>query len=227
MRVAILGAGNMGGALLGGILKAGVVARDEVVATVRTEERARALRELHGCQVTAGGNPEAAKGAHVVVLAAKPNVVPRLAAEIAGVLGPGQIVLTLAAALPLHVVEHQLGAPRPVFRAMPNIPVLVEEGAIAIAPNGEARLEDRELVESLFRPVGTVCWVEEEMMDVVTALSGSGPAYVYMVIEALIAGGVKMGLPRDVAARLAEQTVLGAAKHVRQTGQHPPFSGTL
>jgi pyrroline-5-carboxylate reductase len=104
---------------------------------------------------------------------------------------------------------------------MPNIPVGVEEGAIGLTHNGRATPADRELVERIFRAVGVVCFVEEELMDAVTALSGSGPAYVYMVIEALIAGGVKMGLSRETSTKLAEQTVLGAAKLVRETMLHP------
>jgi pyrroline-5-carboxylate reductase len=108
-----------------------------------------------------------------------------------------------------------------VFRAMPNIPVMVEEGATGIAYNAVATAADKDVVEQIFRSVGIVCFVEEDLMDAVTALSGSGPAYVYMVIEALTAGGVKMGLSREVSAKLAEQTVLGAAKLVRETGLHP------
>src|SRR5204863_1810891 len=109
----------------------------------------------------------------------------------------------------------------PIFRAMPNIPVVVEEGATAVAANSVVTAAQRETIESIFRSVGCVVWVEEEMMHAVTALSGSGPAYIYMVIEAMIAGGLKMGLSREVSTRLAEQTVLGAAKLVRETGLHP------
>ena len=104
---------------------------------------------------------------------------------------------------------------------MPNIPVVVEEGATGLTANKHATAAQRDLVERLFRAVGAACWVEEEMMDAVTALSGSGPAYVYMVIEAMIAGGLKMGLSREISTRLAEQTVLGAAKLVRESGLHP------
>ena len=221
IKVAILGAGNMGGALLGGILKAGVVTKHQVVATVRSEDKASSLRERYGCMVLAGGNCAAARDANVIFIATKPHIVPTLVDEISDGLRRDQILVSLAAALPLAVIEKRLHQPMPMFRAMPNIPVVVEEGAIAICANEHARPEHHLLVDRLFRAVGVVCKVEEDMMDAVTALSGSGPAYVYMVIEAFIAGGLKMGLSREISTRLAEQTVLGAAKHVRQSMLHP------
>jgi pyrroline-5-carboxylate reductase len=211
----------MGGALLGGMLKTGVVTRENVLATVRSEERANTLRDQFGCLVLTGGNRAAAEQASVIVLSTKPHIVPKVLDEIRDVLHPGQVLVSLAAALPIAVIEKKLPAPMPVFRAMPNIPVLVEEGATAYCFNKEAKPEHQVIVDRMFRAVGIVCTVEEEMMDAVTALSGSGPAYVYMVIEAFIAGGVKMGLSREVSTRLAEQTVLGAAKHVRQSMLHP------
>jgi len=221
MKLAILGAGNMGASMLGGMFRSGLVDRKDVVATVRSQERAVALRKKLGIKVTAGGNRAAAAQADIVVLAVKPGTVPKVVEEIASALRPGQILLSLAAALPITVIAKRLTAPMAVFRAMPNIPVVVEEGAIALCANGEATKAQWETVTNLFRAVGVVCKVDEDMMDAVTALSGSGPAYVYLMIEAMIAGGVKMGLSREIATRLAEQTVLGAAKHVRESGLHP------
>lgn len=221
MTVAVLGAGNMGASLLGGMLRNGLLKHAEVVATVRSAERAVAMRKKLGVKVTAGGNRAAAAQADVVVIAVKPGTVPKVVEEIATALHPGQILLSLAAALPITVIEQRLHAPMAVFRAMPNIPVVVEEGAIALCANALATKAQWETVEALFRAVGVVCRVDEDMMDAVTALSGSGPAYVYLMIEAMIAGGVKMGLSRLIATRLAEQTVLGAAKHVRESGLHP------
>lgn len=221
LKLAVLGAGNMGSALLGGILKARVFAPKNVTATVRSAERAAKLRKLHGIKVTAGNNRAAAEQADVIVLAVKPGTVPKVVDEISPGLGPKQVLLSLAAAVPMAIIEKRLPGPLPVFRAMPNIPVVVEEGAIAICANNQATPQQWAIIEKMFRSVGVVCQVEEELMDAVTALSGSGPAYVYMVIEALTAGGVKMGLSRDIALKLAEQTVLGAAKHVRQSGLHP------
>jgi pyrroline-5-carboxylate reductase len=151
----------------------------------------------------------------------KPGTVPAVLEEVRDVLRADQILLSLAASLPIALIERLAGQRMPVFRAMPNIPVVVEEGATAVAFNPMATQADRDLVAGIFRAVGVVCFVDEENMDAVTALSGSGPAYIYMVIEALIAGGLKMGLSREISTKLAEQTVLGAAKLVRETGLHP------
>ena len=220
-RIAVLGAGNMGAALIGGILKVGVADTGHLLATVRTPERAEELAAKFGIPVTAERNREAAASADLIVLSVKPSTLPKVLAEIRDVLHEGQIVISLAAALPISLIEKLIEKRMPIFRAMPNIPVVVEEGATAVAANSVCTLEQRTLVESIFRAVGVVVFVEEVLMHAVTALSGSGPAYVYMVIEALIAGGLKMGLSREVSTRLAEQTVLGAAKLVRETGLHP------
>ena len=220
-RIAVIGAGNMGAALIGGILKVGVSDRDHLVATVRTAERAAELAARYEIPVTAGGNAEAAAGADIIVLAVKPGTLPKVLEEIRGTLRPSQILLSLAAAVPISLIEKLAACDLPVFRAMPNIPVVVEEGATAVAANAHCTPEQRATIEDIFRAVGVVVFVEEDMMHAVTALSGSGPAYVYMVIEALIAGGLKMGLSREVSTRLAEQTVLGAAKLVRETMLHP------
>jgi pyrroline-5-carboxylate reductase len=220
-RIAVIGAGNIGSALIAGILKSGVATRDTVTATVRTEERAQELRSRFGVRVIAGNNLGAVEEADVVVLAVKPSIMPRIVHEIRWGIRPGQIVLSLAAAFPIHLIEQILGREAAVLRAMPNIPMIVEEGAIAIAHNAHVLPAQRELIARIFSSVGVVCFVEEDQMHAVTALSGSGPAYIYMVIEGMIAGGLKMGLPHATATRLAEQTVLGAAKLVRETGLHP------
>jgi len=220
-RIAVIGAGNMGGALIGGILKGGVTDREHLIATVRTPERAEELTSKYGIRVTAGGNSQAAAGADIIVLAVKPGTLPKVLEEIRETLRPSQILLSLAAAVPISLIEKLTGCTLPVFRAMPNIPVVVEEGATAVAANPHCTAEQRAAIEEIFRAVGVVAFVEEELMHAVTALSGSGPAYVYMVIEAMIAGGLKMGLSREISTRLAEQTVLGAAKLVRETMLHP------
>jgi pyrroline-5-carboxylate reductase len=155
------------------------------------------------------------------VLAIKPSTLPRVLQEIRDVLRPDQILLSLAAAVPISLIQKLTGLPLATFRAMPNIPVIVEEGATAVAAGPQTTPEQRQFIDCIFRAVGVAVWVEEELMHAVTALSGSGPAYVYMVIEALIAGGLKMGLSREISTKLAEQTVLGAAKLVRETMLHP------
>ena len=220
-RIAILGAGNMGAAMIGGILKAQVAEPGEIIATTRSPERAAEVAARFGVRATAGGNRDAAAQSDLILLSVKPGVLARVLEEIRDVLHEGQILVSLAAVAPIRLIERLIARRMPVFRAMPNIPVVIEEGATAIASNSFATEEHRALVERIFRAVGVVCCVEEEAMDAVTALSGSGPAYVYMVIEALIAGGLKMGLSHEVATRLAEQTVLGAARLVKETGVHP------
>ncbi len=220
-RIAVLGAGNIGSALIGGILKAGVAEPDRICATVASPEHARQISERFSIAVTAGGNREAAAKAEVVILAVKPHTLPHVLQEIRDSLRQGQVLVSLAAAVPIAVIENLMERRLPVYRAMPNIPVVVREGATALASNGEGSPEQQAFVESIFRAVGVVCWVEEDLLHAVTALSGSGPAYIYMVIEALIEGGLKMGLSREVATRLTEQTVLGAAKLVKETGLHP------
>ena len=220
-RIAVIGAGNIGSALIGGVLNSGVATRDTVTATVRSEEGAVKLRERFGVRVLVGNNLEAVEGAEVVALAVKPSLMPRVVHEIRWGMRTDHVVVSLAAAFPIHLIEQILGRETAVFRAMPNIPMIVGEGAIAIAHNTHVQPSQRELVSRIFASVGVVCFVEEDHMHAVTALSGSGPAYIYMVIEAMIAGGLKMGLPHAVATRLAEQTVLGAAKLVRETGLHP------
>jgi pyrroline-5-carboxylate reductase len=221
MKIAILGAGNMGAALLGGILKGGVAAAGDLWATVRSDERAAELAAKYPVKVTAGQNAAAARCADLLVLAVKPRTLPEVLQEIREELRADQILLSLAAAVPISLIQSLSGRPLATFRAMPNIPVIVEEGATAIASGPQTTTEQRHAVECIFRAVGVAVWVEEELMHAVTALSGSGPAYVYMVIEALIAGGLKMGLSREISTRLAEQTVLGAAKLVRETMLHP------
>jgi pyrroline-5-carboxylate reductase len=220
-KIVVIGAGNIGGALIGGMLAGGVADREHLVAAESSPARAAEVRDKYGIEVKTGGNSEAVAAADVVILAVKPTTVPHVLEEIRGALRAEQILISVAAAFPIALIEQLIGKRMPVFRAMPNIPVVVDEGATGLAANGAVTPEQRKFVESVFRSSGVVCNVEEEMMHAVTALSGSGPAYIYMIIEALIAGGLKMGLSHEVSTRLAEQTVLGAAKLVRETMLHP------
>ena len=220
-RITVIGAGNIGAAMIGGILKSGVADREHVIATEASPERAEEIAARFSISVRVRANREAASWAEVIILAVKPMTVPEVLQEIREELRPEQILISLAAAVPIGLIEKLVQKRMPIFRAMPNIPVVVDEGATAVATNGAVTPEQRRLVDQIFRAVGYVVFVEEDMMHAVTALSGSGPAYIYMVIEALIDGGLKMGLSREVATRLTEQTVLGAAKLVRETGLHP------
>ena len=221
LKSAVIGAGNIGGAMLGGILKSRLAEPKDVVATDDREERRRELAEPWKIRLLPPGNAEAAQGRDVVILAVKPYTVPAVLNEIRDVLRKNQIVISVAAGVPLSFIESVVGKHISLFRAMPNIPVVVEEGATAVAGNAATTPEQRQVVEKIFGALGAVVFVEESQLDAVTTLSGSGPAYVYMVIEALVDGGKKMGLSQEVATRLTEQTVLGAAKLVRETKLHP------
>jgi pyrroline-5-carboxylate reductase len=221
LKIAVIGAGNIGGALIGGILKSHLAEPADVVATDAREERRRELEEQWKIRMLPTDNRKAAAGRDIVILAVKPQIVPGVLHEIRDVLRENQIVITVAAGVPLSLYESILAKRIPLFRAMPNIPVVVEEGATAVAGNSATTPEQRKVVEKIFGALGCVVFVEESQLDAVTALSGSGPAYIYMIIEALIDGGKKMGLSHDVATRLTEQTVLGAAKLVRETKLHP------
>ena len=221
LKIAVIGAGNIGGAMLGGILKTHLAEPADVVITDASEEIRRKAEQQYKIRALGTDNRKAAAGRDVVILAVKPNIVPAVLSEIRDVLRENQIVITVAAGVPLALYESVLGTRIPLFRAMPNIPVVVEEGATAVAGNQATTPEQRKVVEKIFGALGCVVFVEESQLDAVTGLSGSGPAYVYMVIEALIDGGKKMGLSQEVATRLTEQTVLGAAKLVRDTKLHP------
>ena len=220
-RIVVVGAGNIGGALIGGMLKGGITDPEHLSATESSRPRAEEIAQKYSITVATGGNCEAVGRSDIIILAVKPTTLPHVLKEIRDVLREDQILISVAAAFPIARIEKIIGKRMPVFRAMPNIPVMVDEGATGLASNAVGTAEQRKFVESIFRSVGVVCNVEEDMMHAVTALSGSGPAYIYMVIEALIAGGLKMGLSHEVSTRLAEQTVLGAAKLVRETMLHP------
>jgi pyrroline-5-carboxylate reductase len=221
LKIAVIGVGNIGGALLGGILKTHLADPKDVVVTDASEELRRKTLEKWNVHTFETDNRRAAAGRDIVILAVKPNIVPTVLREIRGVLRKNQVVISVAAGVPIALYEAVLGSRTPLFRAMPNIPVVVEEGATAVAGNAATTPEQRKIVEKIFGALGAVVFVEESQLDAVTGLSGSGPAYIYMVIEALIDGGKKMGLSQEVATRLTEQTVLGAAKLVRDSKLHP------
>jgi pyrroline-5-carboxylate reductase len=221
LKIAVIGAGNIGGAMIGGILKSRLAEPKDVVVTDANPDRRREAEAKWKVRVMDADNRRAVSGRDVVIIAVKPPTLPAVLREIRGSLRKNQIVISVAAGVPLSFIESILARPVSLFRAMPNIPVIVEEGATAVAGNRDTRPEQRQVVEKIFGALGCVVFVDESLLDAVTALSGSGPAYVYMVIEALIDGGKKMGLSHDVATRLTEQTVLGAAKLVRDTKLHP------
>lgn len=218
-RLAIIGAGAMGQALARGLIAAGVYAPTEIAVADIDKERLAAFAEETGVQ--ASGNVESASRSGVVIIAVKPPAVPAVIEEIAGYIGPGQMVISIAAGVTVQQVGAKLKSGVPVIRAMPNTPCLVGAGAVALCRGKYADDTHVERTETIFGAVGKVIEVPEKLMDAVTGLSGSGPAYIYTAIEALSDAGVLAGLPRNQAGMLAAQTVFGAAKMVIETGKHP------
>jgi pyrroline-5-carboxylate reductase len=216
--VAILGAGVMGETLLSGLVRSGRSAGDLVV-TARRAERADELVERYG--VRAMSNVEAAETADTLVLVVKPQDMAGLVEEISDHVAPGNLVVSLAAGITTAYLESRLPAGVAVVRVMPNTPALVDEGMAAISPGRSADLPHVEEAGELLRSCGRVVQVAEKHQDAVTAISGSGPAYIFYVVEAMIEAGVVLGLPRPTSTELVVQTLFGAATMMRETGQHP------
>ncbi|MGE0817102.1 MAG: pyrroline-5-carboxylate reductase [Candidatus Nanopelagicales bacterium] len=216
--VAVIGAGVMGETLLSGLLRAGRAPADLVVAE-RRKERAAELQDRYGVEVI--GNVEAVEKADTVVLVVKPQDMGSVLDEIAGSIRPGALVVSLAAGITTEFLEQRLPAGTPVVRVMPNTPALVDQGMAAISPGAHCDDEHLEHAESLLSAVGKVVQVPEKHQDAVTAISGSGPAYIFYVTEAMIEAGVFLGLPRTTATELVVQTLYGAATMLRETGDHP------
>ncbi len=220
--LAVLGAGKMGGILLSAFLHSGLFAADRVVATVGHEASAAALEARLGVRCTTG-NLVAAQAADIVVLGVKPTQVADLIREISPALTAGKLVISIAASVTAKAIEEAAGeyAQVAVMRAMPNTPARVGAGMTALVRGRFATLEQVQLVRRMFEIVGRVVEVDEKHMDAVTGLSGSGPAFHYIILDALTEAGVNVGLPRDIAIQLAAQTAYGAARMVLETGSHP------
>jgi pyrroline-5-carboxylate reductase len=221
-KVAILGTGTMGRAIAGGMLHGGVVDPAHLTGTVRTEHEAREVAAQVSFPVSTD-NAAAARAADVLLICTKPKHVEGLVRELsdAGALVHGPLLICIAAGVRIAAIEAAASEGTRVVRAMPNTPCVIGEGMIVLSPGRHASDADLDLAEAVFRPLGRVLRLEEEHMDAVTGLSGSGPAFVYVMIEALAEGGVMAGLPRRVATELAAQTVKGAARMVLETGRHP------
>ena len=216
--IAILGAGKMGEALISGLLRAGR-SPSGVQAAVRRADRADELRERYGIGVVAAA--EAAKTAGTLVITVKPQDMPGLLAEIAPDMPASALVISLVAGIPTPVIERRLGVPVPVVRVMSNTPVLVDEAMSVISAGAYAGEEHLRRAEDLLRPVGKVLRIPESQQDAATALSGSGPAYVYFLVEAMVDAGILLGMPRGTALEMVIQAVYGAATMLRESGEHP------
>jgi pyrroline-5-carboxylate reductase len=216
--IAVIGAGKMGEALISGLLKAGTKP-DELLITERYAERAKELVDRYG--VRAVDNAEAAKLADTLVLAVKPQDMDELLVEMSSLLRPDRLVVTIAAGIPTSAIERRLVDGVPVVRVMPNTPALVGEAMSVIAGGAYAEPHHLAQAEAIFRPVGHVVRLPESQFDAVTALSGSGPAYVFYLVEAMTDAGILLGLPRAIAHDLIVQTVYGSAVMLRESGEHP------
>ena len=220
VRVAVLGAGKMGGILLQAFLKQNLFAPDQIHATVSHAERALALSTQWGVDVGTD-NVAAARKADLILVGVKPFQVPGLIAEIRPALTPAKTIVSFAASVKTCAIEEAAGLEIAVIRAMPNTPSALGAGVAALCRGRFVSDEKMELAHRIFETVGRTVVVDEKHMDAVTGLSGSGPAYLYIIIEALAEAGVKVGLPRDIATQLAAQTAYGSAKMVLETGYHP------
>ena len=216
-RLAVVGAGKLGEALLSGMLRAGRPV-DDMVVVVRRPERAKQLEERYGVRAVSAAE---AAAADVLLITVKPQDIDALVDDLAPHVPPGTLVVSLAAGIPTSYYAKRLAAGTPVVRVMTNTPVLVDEAMSALSAGSHAEERHLLLTEELLSPVGKVVRVPEAQQDAVTALSGSGPAYIFYLIEAMTDAGILLGLPRAVAADLLVQTALGAAVMLRDSGEHP------
>ncbi|MGI4757701.1 MAG: pyrroline-5-carboxylate reductase [Janthinobacterium lividum] len=220
VKVAVLGTGKMGGILLQAFLKNNLLHPEQITATVAHPERAHALSTQYGVEVTTD-NLQAAQDADVILLGVKPLQVPALVAEIRPALSSEKLLLSFAASVKTSAIEDAAGMDVSVIRAMPNTPAMLAAGITALCSGRFVTEAQLATAQRIFGTVGRTVVVDEKHMDAVTGLSGSGPAFIYIIIEALAEAGVNVGLPRDIATQLAAQTTYGSARMVLETGYHP------
>ena len=219
-QIAMLGAGKMGGILLSAFVSSGLLGRDQIVATVAHAERASALETKLNIRCLTD-NLQAARDADLIVLGVKPTQVGDVVRQIAPALTPDKLLISIAASVTTGAIERAAGEEVAVVRAMPNTPATLGAGMTALVRGRFATPAHMSLADRMFRTVGRVVEVDEKHMDAVTGLSGSGPAFIYIILEALAEAGVNVGLPRDIATQLAAQTAYGASRMVLETGAHP------
>lgn len=220
IRLGVIGAGKMGGILIEAFVKQGLASRKSIRASVQHAGQER--KTISGLPLVAGtDNRAVARAADVILLCVKPQAIGQVVDEIQPELTPRKLLISIAASVPTEYIERRLPAKVPVIRAMPNTPSMVGAGVTAIAKGKFASAANLETARKLFGAVGKTAIVDEKHMDAITGLSASGPAFIYIILESLAEGGVKMGLSRELATLLAAQTALGAAKMVLDTGNHP------
>ena len=220
MKLGFIGTGNMAGAIMGGIIREGLISPDEIIGADISEDGRERVKKEHGIHVTAD-NREASEKAEVLVLSVKPQFYEEAIAGIRDCIREEQIIITLAPGKTLAWLEEQFGKPVKIVRTMPNTPALVGEGMTAACPNQYVTEEEKKYVLQILGSFGKVEIVPERMIDAVVAVSGSSPAYVFMLIEAMADAAVSGGIPRNQAYKFAAQAVLGSAKMVLETGRHP------
>jgi pyrroline-5-carboxylate reductase len=217
--IGFIGAGNMAEAMIRGLLRGGHFAPSQITVSGPREERMRELQDGYGIKGTTDNHAPAK--AQIVVLSVKPQILSRVLDEVAKSISADALVISIAAGVPVAAIQERLARGARVVRAMPNTPALVDAGATAIARGEHARDSDLDDAKRIFDAVGLTVTLEESQLDAVTGLSGSGPAYVFLILEALSDAGVKVGLSRRTAQLLAAQTVLGSAKLLLETNEHP------
>ena len=218
-KLGFIGAGNMGEAILKGLLARGAAKPADIFVSARRPERVRELEKLYG--VKGGTNSEVARAADVLLLGVKPQILDQVLRGLSTEVSKDKLIISIAAGVPIAAIERRLHPPMRIVRAMPNTPATVGAGATALAMGEHTTEEDLATAKTIFDSVGISVLLEESQLDAVTGLSGSGPAYIFLIIEALGDAGVKVGLSRRASMQLAAQTVLGSAKLLIESGQHP------
>lgn len=219
-KLALIGVGKLGEALISGLLKQGNLQKGDIIGSVGHADSIARVQERLGIGVTLD-NREAIKGKNIIVLSVKPQNMDRVLREIKSDVHPDQLVISVAASATTTFVQERLANKVPVIRAMPNTPSILNAGMTAFCGGQYAQKEHLSMAEAVFRCVGEIVVLDESLMDGVTALSASGPAYLYVVIESLAEAGVKLGIPREVSTLLAAQTMLGAARMILESKAHP------
>jgi pyrroline-5-carboxylate reductase len=220
-KIAIIGTGNMGEALISGLIVSGSSKPKNIICTDVRESKLDEIKKEYGVRTTTN-NVEAAEVSDIIVYAVKPQIIAAVLKETADILDMSKLVISIAAGVPMPAIESCLNKDLRLIRVMPNIAAFVKEAASAIAAGGHATDEDIELAMEIFNSIGKSIFLKENyLMDAITGLSGSGPAYIFLIVDALSDAGVKMGLSREEALFLSTQTVLGAAKLLMETREHP------
>lgn len=219
-KIGVIGTGNMGEALISGLLHSRSSTPENIICSDIRKDKLKIVKESYGV-LTSGSNLNVVSASEIVVYAVKPQIMASVLRETATSLDMSKLIISIAAGVPLSAIESCLNKDLRLVRVMPNIPASVKEGAAAIAPGKHALKDDLKVAKAIFDSVGKSVIIEEELMDAITGLSGSGPAYLFLIVDALADAGVKMGLSREDALLLSTQTVLGAAKLLIETNEHP------